>query len=469
MFLNKIIKYSFICFLLVGVFSCKSVVEDLNEDPNNPQDAPPELMNTAMQLGNVLAHEGELARLVGMWSGYFTGSDRQYIGLNTYNVTAADFDSPWATVYSDVLAQSRIIQSKADELRDLELKGIAQIIEAHVIGTATALWGDIPYTQAADVETYPEPAYDAQADVYADLQALLDEAIANVGSSSNTRSDATTLGGGTWAQVANTLKARYYLHTGDYDSAAAAAANGISASGNDWMADHTVSGYTDGRFNLIFSFCIWWREGYMTAQDAPLALMLDPASSDYRGNSKTDETGRFGWYYNQWGWYGANYDPHWWAGGMFWRDEPYPLLTYNENQLIAAEALLRGSSADMGGALAALNNVRGALDVRFGGGGDTTYVAYEMADFEVGGMMNPDGVATADALLAEIAKEKYVCMYAQIEGFNDLRRWDNILGIPSKTSGNIPERIVYPQSEVNANDNVPQPLPGIDVPTPVNQ
>ena len=454
--MKNIFKYMILLGLLVGMFSCKSVVEDLNEDPNNPQDAPEELMITGMQLANTMAHEGELTRLAGMWSGYFTGSDRQYIGLGEFQVTAGDFDSPWGVIYADVLAQARIIQDKATVSKNNELLGIAQIVEAHAMGTAASLWGDIPYTEASDVENYPEPLYDAQEDVYSALINLLDEAILNVGGSNNTASDATTLGGGTWEEVANTLKARYYLHLGNYAKAAEAAQMGIAASANNWMADHAVSGYTDGRFNLIFSYCIWWREGYMTAQDAPLALMLDPASTEYRGDAKTDESSRFAFYYNQLGWYGANYDPHWWSGGMFWRDQPFPLLTFHENQLILAEALFREGDKD--GALASLNLVRDDLDNKFGTGVDSTYFQYEMTDF-----------SSDDDLLLEIFEEKYVCLYGQIEAYNDIRRLDNPLDIPSRTDANIPERLIYPQTEVNANDNVPSPLPTLSEPTPINQ
>ncbi len=463
--MKDIFKYSFIVLLAAGLFSCKGIVEDLNEDPNNPADAPYELMMTGLQLGNVQVHEGELTRLVGMWSGYFTGSDRQYIGLESYNVTAGDFDSPWQIVYANTLSQARIVQEKAAAANDKVALGIAQIIEAHTVGTAASLWGDIPYTQAADVEQFPEPVYDSQIEIYAALQTLLDKAIVNVAGGNSTMSDATFFTDTNWGEVANTLKARYYMHTKEYGKASTAAAMGLNTSGSAWMADHDVSGYTDGRFNLIFSFCIWNREGYMTAQDAHLPVMLDPTTSSYRGNSKTDETLRFGYFFNQWGWYGANYDPHWWAGGMFWRDEAYPLLTYNENQLILAETAMRDN--DPANALIALNNVRDALDNRFGTGVDTTYAPYVMEDFMAGGM-EYNGTDTNSSLMDEIFEEKYVSMYAQIEGYNDLRRLGNPVNVPVTAGAGIPERIVYPQSEVNANDNVPQPLPGILDKTPAN-
>ena len=46
----------------------------------------------------------------------------------------------------------------------------------------------------------------------------------------------------------------------------------------------------------------------------------------------------------------------------------------------------------------------------------------------------------------------------QLEVWNDLRRTKNLIGVPIKAGANattIPQRLPYPQSEINSNDNVP--------------
>ena len=53
-------------------------------------------------------------------------------------------------------------------------------MEALVIAKATDLYGDIPYSQAFDIVKYPTPVFDKQADVYAALQKVLDDAIQNL-------------------------------------------------------------------------------------------------------------------------------------------------------------------------------------------------------------------------------------------------------------------------------------------------
>jgi len=181
---------------------------DINStNPNQFSDASPELMITGAQLANVLVQEGELARMGGIFAGYFRGSDRQYISVDQYNVTAGDLDNIWGTLYAEGIAQSRIVQIKAEAKNNLVLKGIAQVNEAQLMITAAALWGNVPNVEACDVENFPNPSYDNQADVYAAAIVLLDEAIAN-GVGGSTKFRAAYAGSFDWEEVANTVKAR---------------------------------------------------------------------------------------------------------------------------------------------------------------------------------------------------------------------------------------------------------------------
>lgn len=455
---------SLFLFAFVLLFaSCSSVVEGINDvDPNSPSDSTPDLMMTGVQLGNVQFHEGELARLTGMWNGYFTGSDRQYVGLQTYGVTAGDFDSPWGILYANTVSNSKIMQAKAAEIKRNDLVGVGEIIEAHALGTATSLWGDVPYTEVGNVEKFPQPKYDNQVAVYEQLIAKLDDALTKVDASTGTLSEATLFtDGANWVKVANTLKARYYLHTGKYEKAMEASMSGLLP-GEDWMANHDVPANVNGKFNLIFSFCLWYREGYMTAQDAHLATILDTLNTKYVGNAKTIENKRFGFYYNQRGWYGANYDPNWWVGGKFWRAEPYGLVTGEENLLIYAEAAARSKTGD---AVAALNGVRQYLASRY----EDTYDDYEAVDFGPDGMLDRFSGDIDSNVLYEILLERYKCLYGQIEGFNDTRRTDNFIGVPiNKEGSSFPERLIYPQSEINSNTNCPGAI-SLFEPTEVNK
>ena len=442
-------------FSLAGVAAVLMTACEPNDvnsvNPNQFSDASPELMITGAQLANVLVQEGELARMGGIFAGYFRGSDRQYISVDQYNIVAGDLDNIWGTLYAEGIAQSRIIQEKAEANNDMVLKGIAQINEAQLLLTAAALWGNIPNTEACDVENFPNPSYDGQADVYASAIALLDDAISNgVGGSSKYR--AAYAGSFDWEEVANTLKARAYLHLGNYSAAKTSALAGISM-GNDMYALHNA-GYTPGKHNLFYDFLDWNRAGYMTCSGSHIEKLMDSTSAAYRGNTKTDETGRFNYYFFP-GFYTA-LDPNWddaYFGnhyGIFASDNNYLLVSYVENQMILAECYAR--EENLADALTALNNVRASHEAQFGG-----FDAYVLTDFGPGALVA--AATQKEALMMEIYTEKYISMFGHIEGFNDVRRTDNALGILPNSGSSLPQRMLYAQSEINSNTSVPNPIP----------
>jgi hypothetical protein len=77
------------------------------------------------------------------------------------------------------------------------------------------------------------------------------------------------------------------------------------------------------------------------------------------------------------------------------------------------------------------------------------------------------------ALLREILEERYVSFFGQIEGFNDMRRTqnENLVRVPvlPNTGTQLPQRFLYPQSEIDRNTSTPSPIPGVFTRTPVNQ
>ncbi len=434
-------KKIFIYVIILIVFLGCNKLEFKTEDPNNFEDATAELMINAPLLANTVVIEGELARTAAIWSGQLTGADRQYISLNRYMVAAADFNQIWGILYTEGITQSRILQNKAIADKNEVLEGIAMIVEANLVIQATALWGDVPFSQIGDVEQYPEPKYDAQKDVYNALITLLDKAIAKVGSATGEKYGLETIPEDKratmkWSEVAYSLKARIYLHLGEYSNAITSADNGISASTGDWFFYH--QDIANGARNIYYRFCGRKKKGYMDASDAYMRTLM---------SDRSDE--RSGYYYN-----GTN--PDYKTDGIFDKASDFPVITYYETQLIKAEALLLANS-DATGALTALNNVRAYWDNRIKAGSFPAKVA-------------TDFTTNAD-LLKEILIEKYISCYGQIEAFNDMRRTDNYIGIPLKadaTTQKMPERFIYPQTEINSNSNVPS-IQDVFTPTSVNE
>jgi hypothetical protein len=485
----KSLIYTGLLACAASITACESFVEGVEEvDPTAPIDASADLVLTGAQVAYIGVQEGEIARLAGLWAGYFTGVDRQYVNYEEYNVTAADFDGAWGNVYSGVIQQTKIIRNKAEEAGNTSMLGVAQIMEAHMLGLAASLWGDVPNTEAANVEEFPNPAFDDQLSVYASAQTMLSAGITNLERGVGSIEGDIFYNGNAalWIEAAHTLKAKFYLHTGEYPLALQEAQLGISTPENSMYAEHGQSYLQD--FNIYFSFLVYDRPGYMSANLAYAPEILNPESPQYRGNEKTAEGARFLWYYNIEGFYATppepNYlNPRFFGGrGFFADDTPFPLITWQENQLIIAEAAARLDQFET--ALTALNAHREFLDSgvwepedaynrTYGYNEEILYEEYEEADFAAGGIENEDGLAQNRALLREVLEERYVTFVGQIEGFNDVRRTqdeeDVRVEVEPKTGEQLPQRFLYPQDEINSNTSTPDPIPGFFVPTDVNE
>ena len=483
------IVYKFLTIALILSFmGCEKIVDGLNNDPNNATSAPNPLILTAAMLANAVVQEGHSNRIANMWSGYFNGADRQYADYALYNVNAGNFNTSWNNVYQGTLSQTRLIADRAGEEGERHIVGIAKIIEANAIGTATERWGDVPFTEAVNIEN-TNPAFDNQAGLYGSLQALLSSAIEDLSSGAGASPGAADIyfsgDKEKWIAVAHSLKARYYMDVKDYNNAYTEANQGILDPSGNMVTPHGTT--NDGNLNLTFDFLVQSRSGDMDAgvgedgagEQVYAADLLDSTKPEYRGNDKTDESARFAYAYLDAGTnsYTGRLESNYLSvntgdsvSGLFGSDASFHMVTYMENILTLAEAGAR--SKDFQIALDHLNEFRaymaggGYIDESITSRHSFKYDAYESADFETGGMANLTGSSKEDALLLEILEERYLTFIGTSLGWNDVRRtqkdavrlpWENMLNRGS----DFPQRLIYGQDELNSNTNAPAPVPGV--------
>jgi len=279
-------------------------------------------------------------------------------------------------------------------------------------------------------------------------------------------------------QAAYTLKARLLTDTEQYQAAFTAAEKGISTYANSLYAPHGI--ITGVNQNGFYNFLTQSRPGDISAAGAYNVNLLNPTSTTYRGNTKTDESARYLFYYrpvgvNTVGVTEPNTSSSTTAKGFFAMDAKFPMITYQENILTLAETALR-SGMGMEMALQHLNTYRAFLNT--GGYIDPTYATtnaykyepYVAEDFAAGGIENPDGISQTDALLTEILQERYVTFYGTHLGWNDERRTrDEVFGVKLAPNAGtqLPWRFIYPQNELNSNANAPTVVPGIFTPLPI--
>ena len=479
---NIFLKTASLCVLITTIFSCTDYVDNINVDPDNLSDSDATNLFQGVLLANQFFHTSSSTREVMIWLNQAKGENRQYIALNNWNnTTASAFDDTWNNAYVNCITQAKITVAKADKELNPKLKGAAQVIEAHCIGTVTALWGDVPYSELDITGNNLTPKYDSQAAIYSNIQTLLDNAITNLSSTKGKGIPATkdiyyAGNASKWLRLAYSLKARYYIHVKDYAKAKTNALLGINTASDDFKAIFGNS-YAQN-FNPFYSFLVYDRDDYMSG-DSYAARILDPSSSLYRGNAKTDESARYAFTYNQeyfdpYGLniYGSDYGG---TNGKFGSDSPLPMVTYGEMLLIIAEVDARTSFVT---GLVSYNNYRALLNTGYSigiandgyDGEGFSYAPYTAIDFAPTGIENTSGTLTAqNALLREIFQERYIYFMANYESYNDFGRSNNLAQIQLKTGNTgTPERFLYPQVEVNANPNTPKPLPSIITKTPVH-
>lgn len=412
----------------------------LTTNPNQPSVAAIDQLLTAVQVQQFVWHEGDMSRVPSMWTQQMAGTDRQYIAYDEYDLTEDDLSGEFSNVYTGGgLVDLRQIQALAEERGDAKYKGVAQVLEAFLIGMAASFWGDIPYSEAVNDEI-AKPALDEQASVYAAVQALLDQAVTNLQGSGAGPGSADLIYGGDasqWVEAAHTLKARFYMHWVEAQSAGgqtacggdcaqqaiAAAEDGISTPANNFLFPHSA---TTGEENIWYQFMFVQRPGYISAGKNLVDLLIerdDPRLEEYFAPTGS---GQFIG--------SAPGDASTASTLSAERGAPsfhQPFITYAENELILAEAYYR--IGEPGSALVHLNNARSAEG------------------------LDPLLPLVGTALLEAIMEEKYIALFQNPEVWNDYKRTCLPDLTPAAGAAAVPGRFLYGSEERNVNPNIPPP------------
>lgn len=489
--------------LVLGTAACNDYLSGpgVTEDPNNiTKLTRPGPLYIGVQAAQGVHFQSQIARTAAEYVQQVSGNSRQQIGFDRYAIDPTTIDPDWTSVYGSNrtlnggggLLDIRKMQQLARGVGDSLYIGIGKVYEALVMDMAATVWGDVPYREAADSNN-KTPAFDPQLQVFADLQAQLDSAIniylpasgpSNLGPPQDNAEliyqgrDAAGLRE-VYTQVAHSLKARIYMHTAEVDpnSYALALAEvplGINTPDNDfnWFADATPNGNN-----------IWWQfqatRGDIGPGAAIIEIMKHRIAAGLEDSSRinfyfvpaTDSTGApvgfFGFrpagttglqvapgvdpgngvlppgataaVYSGFNFIDPNVDPG---------DFRQPEITYDETQLIGAEAAFR-----VGGQGAAQPFFDAARTTRaYGARGVTPNV------------FPPLG--SAPATLENIMNEKYEQEFLNIEAWNDYKRTclpplapTPPVGSTTPGPGPIPGRLPYGITEINANPNTPSVSP----------
>lgn len=447
--------------LLAGTIGACDFIESTETNPNAVPVASLDQLFTSAQVNAFFFTEAEISRIAAVWTQQMAGTDRQFAALDQYQLQEDEIGDSFSSVYTGGgLIDIRRAVALAEEDGRPAYAGILKIHEAYLIGMLASFVGDIAYSEAVNVEI-TEPQLDEQADVYAAVQALLTDAISDLSGASATIATDLNFDGdaASWVAVANSLKARYYMHWVEAQQAGvagaqtacggdcvaqaiAAAQNGVKSSSGNWRPIHSAASTEN---NLWFQF-MSERSGYISAGEfgvEELKRRDDPRLEIYYGDGSGAFAGQI---------IGSPPgaqpgDPGTAASslsdlspnGYGLPTASYPIVSCSETYFILAEAYYyQGNTA---ASQQALQQGVACEESRLG------------VDIPV------NATLAGDALLTEIMTQKYFALFLNPEVLNDFKRTCRpaLIENADVQVADMPRRFYYAQAERTTNQNVPEP------------
>lgn len=393
---------------------------ELSTDPNRPTQATSRQLFVGIQAATWAQLVSDPSRIAGLWTQQFKGGNIQYTALYDYDISEQTTNGFQQSIYTGGgLVDLRRLESQTRTAGDSVFLGMAQVVEALMIGTGADMFGNLTYTHALTNEL--NPPLDSQLVIYDSVQTLLSRAIINLAAKGPTNFgpvDADLSYGGDpvkWTRLAHTLKARFLMHTAEvrpsvYSQVLTEANQGITNPADNLTA--VFSGNANEQ-NFWYQFDVVQRPGYLVPDPQFVTLLQarnDPRLSGYFNPDQSDLN-----------------------DSLIAPDHTQPLVTANEGLLLSSEAAQR--TGDNGTALVKLNQARA-----------------------LAGLPALSGL-TGRPLLAEILTEEYIAFFQSMEVWNLYKRTCTPNLTPTVTSGftngKVPGRFPYDAGERNTNTNIP--------------
>ena len=228
--MKKIIILFSVVFLL---FSCSESITELNQNKKDfatVTDASL-LVSAKFQLFNQMTSTSVNFNVFRLFAQYWT--ETTYTDETNYNLLTRNIpENHWEELYRDVLKDldeaKGIVANSTNDLESVKTNktAIIEVLEVYTYYVLLATFGDIPYTEALDIDNL-SPVYDDQSEVFNQLVTRLnDKVIAKLdtaNSTSFTASEDIVYGGDIkqWLKFANSLKFQMGMLIADVDMAKA--------------------------------------------------------------------------------------------------------------------------------------------------------------------------------------------------------------------------------------------------------
>lgn len=303
-------KIFLILIATVTAISCSNNLEDLNQNIKDPSSVSGESLFSGAQksLADQLVTLNVNDNNTKLWSQYL--QETTYTDESNYDQVGRSIPlNHWSTMYKDVLkdldeASKTITETTytTDELNALKGNKLAiiEILNVYTYANLVETFGDVPYTEALDIDNLT-PKYDDGLTIYKDLLVRLDAAINNLepGLDSFGSNDLIYNGNvANWEKFATSLKLRMGILLADVEPTLSQATVESAYAGNLIMSKSENAAYqyrsTDPNTNPLYvDLVLSGRQDFVAGQtvidiledrnDPRLPLYFDPVDGEFVG------------------------------------------------------------------------------------------------------------------------------------------------------------------------------------------
>ncbi|MCG8183761.1 SusD/RagB family nutrient-binding outer membrane lipoprotein [Tenacibaculum piscium] len=470
---------------LLVTSSCDNV-ESLNTDTKAYTTPIPEALMTSAQvnynyfLHNASVNDNNFRKYVQQWGGTTYQDEDQY-SQSKRDLGNSYYSSLYTATLAKLYESKKFIEAQdtfsADEASVKKNKlAIIEIQIVNVYMTLVDIFGNVPYTEALDLQKYPTPKYDDAKTIYLDLAKRITNAVNSLNTNLASFGGADLIHNGDvakWKMYGNSLKLKMGLHLADVDATKAkqlveqAYASGVISSN----ADNTVMKYLDKEIeqNPLYASLVLESQLVPTSflvdnlnakEDPRRDFFFDPTSKialfekDSDGNIVKDENDENVYKLDEAGnkikeYKGALYadekatfsDYSTQGTALKKKDTEGVIFDYAETSFLLADAASRGFSVGNTAAHYYEQGIKASMDYWGVADADaTTYLARTDVAF-----------ATATAK-QKIAEQLWIAYYNRgLEAWTEYRRLDYpVFPVPAKAfpeaEGKVPVRVIYPSS-----------------------
>lgn len=225
---------------------------DVDTDEDSPNTAPLRqlLTETQVSLNNVTDFQFYTGDILAVYTHQMVVREEQdQYGTKVDNILMRN---EWENLYLTLTNLHTLIEN-GTEAQAMRYVGIAQMQKAYMMSVAVDLWGDVPYSEAAQLGSgIVSPVFDDQQEIYASIFDLIEEAKLNMATTTGIapNTDDVFYGGNMqrWIRFANTFKLKLYnqvrntslFNQADF-TALVAEGNFFQSNADDFEFKHTTN------------------------------------------------------------------------------------------------------------------------------------------------------------------------------------------------------------------------------------